>query len=790
MAVMRMVGARVKRVEDPRLITGQSTYVDDVRLVDMLYAAVARSPIAHGRIKSIDTSRAKAAPGVVAVYTARDLRFSGPLPNAWTLAGVHTSRHDPLCVEKVRMVGDPIAFVVAESRYAARDAADLVDADYDELPAVVDVEKALEPGAATIWDNAPGNQAYRVEVGDKAATDAAFRNAYKTVSLRLVNQRLIPNPMETRGVVARWERGPQQLTVWSSSQIPHLLRTNLAAMLELPEHKVRVIVPEVGGGFGSKLNVYGEEALTARAAMLLNRPVKWIESRRESFAATTHGRGQVDYVDLAVDRDGKILGLRAKIIADLGAYAQINTEAIPTLSHLVLSGCYDIPAIYSELIAVYTTLPPTDAYRGAGRPEGVHLVERIVDVAARELGMDPAEFRRKNFIPKEKFPFTSKTGVTYDSGDYAPALDKALQMANYQQLREEQRRVNAGAGGRAAGSPAPEGGEKLMGIGLSSFIELSGFNPSSAGGGIGWESSTVRFEPSGKVTVLAGISPHGQGQETTFAQIIADELGVPFDDVVVVHGDTTTVQYGMGTYGSRGTPVGGAALMKAVDRVREKAKRIAAHLLEAAAEDIVYDQGRLHVRGAPDRTVTIQEIARTAYLQVDKLPQEIEPGLEATATFEPTNFTWPFGTHLAVVEIDRETGDVELKRMIAVDDCGRIISPLLVAGQAHGGIVQGVGQALLEGAQYDANGQPLTGTLMDYALPLAHELPRFEIEHTETPTPVNPLGAKGVAEADTIGATPAVVNAVVDALAQFGVKDVEMPITSEKIWRILSKTEQ
>jgi carbon-monoxide dehydrogenase large subunit len=776
MAVMRMVGARVKRVEDPRLITGQSTYVDDLRLVDLLYGAVVRSPIAHGRIRSIDVSRATAAPGVVAVYTARDLRFDGPLPNAWALAGVHTSRHDPLCLDRVRMVGDPVAFVVAESRYAARDAADLVDVDYEELPAVVDVERALQPGAATIWDNAPNNEAFRTEVGDKAATEAAFRTAARTVSLRLVNQRLIPNPMETRGVVARWERGPQQLTVWSSSQIPHLLRSNLAAMLDLPEHHVRVIVPEVGGGFGCKLNIYAEEALTARAATLLHRPVKWIEDRRESFAATTHGRGQVDYVDLAVDGDGKIVGLRVKIIADLGAYAQINTEVIPTLSNLVLSGCYDIPALYSELIAVYTTLPPTDAYRGAGRPEGVHLVERIVDVAAREVGIDPAEFRRRNFIPKEKFPYTSQAGVDYDSGDYAAALDRALEMAGYDRLRQEQQRVNAG-------------GERLMGIGVASYIEMSGFNPSGSGGGIGWESGTVRFEPSGKVTVLTGISPHGQGQETTFAQIVADELGVPFEDIVVVHGDTATVQYGMGTYGSRGTAVGGAALMRATDRVREKAKRIAAHLLEASVEDVVFDGGRLHVSGVPEKVVTIQEVAKTAYLQVDRLPQEIEPGLEATAAFDPTNFTWPFGTHIAVVEIDRETGDVELKRMIAVDDCGRIISPLLVTGQVHGGLAQGIGQALFEGAQFDENGQPLTGTLMDYALPLASGLPRYETDHTETPTPVNPLGAKGIGEAGTIGATPAVCNAVVDALAHLGVRDVEMPITAEKVWRILQESE-
>jgi carbon-monoxide dehydrogenase large subunit len=775
MAITKMVGARVKRVEDPRLITGQSTYVDDLRMVDMLYMAVARSSIAHGRIKKIDTSAARQVPGVVAVYTAEEIgEFAAPIPNAWNLTGVRVTRKYPLASDKVRLVGDPIAIVIAESRYTARDGADLVEGDYEELPAVVDVEQALEQGGAAVWDNAPGNEAFRTEVGDRDATEAAFKNAHLVASLRIVNQRLIPNPMETRGVVARWEQGPQQLTVWSSSQIPHLLRTNLAAVLALPEHRVRVIVPEVGGGFGCKLNIYGEEILASRASILLKRPVKWIEERRESFASTIHGRGQVDYVDMAVDRDGKILGLRSKIIADLGAYAQVNTEAIPTLSNLVLSGLYDIPAIHSELIAVYTNLPPTDAYRGAGRPEGVHLVERVVDQAARQLGMDPAEFRRKNFIPKDKFPFTTKVGVVYDSGDYEPALDKALALADYKRLREEQKRVNAG-------------GKKLMGIGLSSYIELSGFNPSGAGGGIGWESSTVRFEPSGKVTVLTGVSPHGQGQETTFAQIVADELGVPFDDVSVVHGDTAIVQYGMGTYGSRGTAVGGAALVKAIERVREKARQIAAHLLEASVDDVVYDQGQLRVQGVPGRAITIQEVAATAYLKVDKLPQEIEPGLQATATFDPTNFTWPFGVHCAVVEIDVETGEVELKRMIAVDDCGRIISPLLVAGQVHGGLAQGIGQALFEGAQYDQNGQPLTGTLMDYALPFASELPSYELDHTETPSPVNPLGAKGVGEAGTIGSTPAVANAVVDALAHLGVKDVEMPITSEKIWQIINK---
>jgi len=774
MALKTMVGARVKRTEDPRLITGGATYTDDVRLIDALYGAVARSPIAHGRIKSIDTSKAEKVPGVVAVYTAKTIGdFAAPLPNGWNLTGVRATRRYPLAVDKVRMVGDPIAWVVAESRYAARDGADLVEADYEELPAVVDVEGALKSSTA-IWENAPDNMAYRIEVGDKAATDQAFAGAHKTVSLRIVNQRLVPNPMETRGIVAKWDAGPQQLTVWASSQIPHLLRTNLAAVLALPEHKVRVIVPEVGGGFGCKLNVYGEDILACRTAMLHNQPVKWIEDRRESYFSTIHGRGQVDYVDLAVDQNGKILGLKSRILADLGSYAQINTEAIPTLSNLMLSGCYDIPAIHGELIAVYTTTTPTDAYRGAGRPEAIHLVERIMDTAARELGIDPAEFRRRNFISPDKFPFSSKTGVIYDSGNYEPALDKALQMADYQGLRREQERLR-------------REGKKLLGIGLSTYVEICGIGPSAAMGGIGWESGTVRFEPSGKVTILTGSSPHGQGQETSFAQIAADELGVPMEDITVLHGDTAVVQYGIGTFGSRATVVGGAALLRAIGRVKEKARRVAAHLLEASVDDIVYDQGRLQVRGVPGRAVTIQEVAMTAYLQVHKLPQEIEPGLEATAAYEPTNFTWPFGTHIAVVEIEVETGKVELRRFVGVDDCGRIINPLLVAGQVHGGVVQGIGQALFEGAQYDDNGQLVTGTLMDYAMPIASELCTFECDHTETVSPHNPLGVKGIGEAGTIGSTPAVANAVVDALAHLGVKDIDMPITAEKIWQIINK---
>jgi carbon-monoxide dehydrogenase large subunit len=774
MALMRMVGARVKRVEDPRLITGRSQYTDDVKMVDCAYAAFHRSPIAHGRIKSIDISAAKKVPGVLAVYTHKELgEFAEPVPGGGGITGMQVVRRYPLVNDgKVRQVGDPVALVVAENRYAASDAAQAIEVEYEELPAVVDIEKAADPASEKLYDDWRDNVAYRVEVGDKERVDAAMKSAHKVVSLRINQQRLVGNPMENRACLAKWDPGRQELLVYVSSQAPHLAKTFIATSLGLPEHRVHAIVPEVGGGFGVKIDTYGEEIAVSRASMLLNRPVKWAEERRESFLATVQGRGQVNYVDLAVDKDGKFLALRSRIFADLGAHQQMNTAAVPTLSNLMLTGAYVIPAIHGELVAVMTNTPPTGAYRGAGRPEALYLVERVVDQAARELGIDPADIRRKNFIGSDKFPYDTGLGVSYDSGNYAPALEKALQMADYKGVRAEQ-------------AQARKEGKKLIGIGLSSYVEVCGMGPSAAMGGIGWDSATVRFDPSGKVTVLTGVSPHGQGQETTFAQMIHDELGVPMEDVTVLHGDTQIVQYGIGTFGSRGLAVGGAALTKAIERVREKARRVGAHLLEAPVEDVVYDQGRMHVKGASGRAVTIQEVANACMLSVQKLPQEIEPGLEGTGTFEPTNFTFPFGTHVAVVEIDAETGDLKLRRMIAVDDCGRIMSPLLVAGQVHGGLAQGIGQALFEGAQWDENGQMITGSFMDYAMPFASELPLFELDHTETPSPINPMGAKGVGEAGTIGSTPAVVNAVVDALAHLGIKDVDMPVTSEKVWKIL-----
>lgn len=775
MAISRLVGARVKRVEDPKLITGRGQYTDDVRMLDMLYGYVHRSPVAHARITRIDTSKAKQIPGVVAVYTAEDLgEFAAPVPAGANITGMQLTRRYPLVHDgKVRLVGDAIAFVVAESRAAAKDGSDAIEVDYEELPAVVDVEKALAPDAPRLYDDFTNNIAYQIEVGDKAATDAAFARAHKTVSLRINQQRLVGNPMEMRNAVASWNQGEQKLTVYVSSQAPHLAKTFIAGALGLPEHHVRVIVPDVGGGFGVKIDTYGEEILTARAAILLQRPVKWSEDRREHFVATVQGRGQVNYVEMALGQDGAFLGMRVRIIADLGAFQQMNTAAVPTLSNLMLCGCYDIPALHGELTAVYTNTPPTGAYRGAGRPEALHLLERIVHTAAAELGMDPVEIRRKNFVSPDKFPYTTKGGVTYDSGNYEPALDKALAAIDYTGLRAEQERMR-------------RSGTKLLGIGISTYVEICGMGPSAAMGGIGWDSATVRFDPSGKVTVLTGVSPHGQGQETTFAQMVHDELGVPMEDVQVLHGDTQLIQYGIGTFGSRGLPVGGAALLKAVERVRNKATQVAAHLLEASVDDVVYDQGRMHVKGVPGKAVTIQEVAKACMLEVQKLPQEIEPGLDATATFEPTNFTYPFGTHIVAVEVDTDTGEIALRRVVAIDDVGNIMSPLLVHGQIHGGLAQGIGQALFEGAQWDENGQLVTGSLMDYAMPLASGLCSYELGHTTTPTPVNPMGAKGCGEAGTIGVCPAVVNAVVDALAPYGVKDVDMPITPEKVWRAIN----
>lgn len=800
MATSKYVGQRVKRTEDPRLIKGLAHYVDDIRLPDTLHVCFVRSIYSHARISSIDTSAALAAPGVVAVYTGKDIAGKlGPVPCASALPDLKVPDFRALAGDKVLFVGHPIAAVVATDRYAARDAVDLVMVDYEDLPAVVDVEEAAK-GTTVIHDNFGDNIAYKMSSGE-GDIDAGLAAADHVIKQRILHSRLAPIAMEPRGVLARYFPGEEELTVWSSTQIPHLLRTQLALMIGIPENKLRVITPEVGGGFGSKLNVYGEEALLGWISMQLGKPVKWIETRRENIQATIHGRGQVGYIEIGCKDDGSITGLRYNVFADLGAYHQLLTPAIPTLTGLMLSGAYKIPAIQINITACFTNKMATDAYRGAGRPEATYVVERAMDLVAGELGIDAAEVRRRNFPAANEFPFHTATGLEYDSGDYEAALDRAQQIIDYAKLREDQKKARA------------EG--RLIGIGVSTYVEICALGPSAAMPAGGWESATVRIEPTGKVTILTGASPHGQGQETSFAQIAADELGVDIKDVTVIHGDTGVVQYGIGTFGSRATAVGGTAVLVAIQKLKEKAQKIAAHMLQADASRVSFEGGRYSLQAAtaaaagtsdpvvpvgeapagalpePETngrsSLTIQEIALAAHI-AKEIPPDTEPGLSATYFFEPKNFTFPFGTHIAVVEVDRDTGDIKFLRYVAVDDCGKVINPMLVDGQVHGGIVQSIGQALFEEVVYDEQGQLVTGTLMDYALPRASHVPNFELDRTETPSPVNPLGVKGVGEAGTIGATPAIVGAVVDALAPFGVKHLDMPIRPESVWKIINSS--
>ncbi len=774
MPISKTVGARIKRREDPRLIQGLAQYVDDIKLVDILHVAILRSPYAHARILSINTDTARSHPGVVAVVTGDDIKDKlGTVPCATTdpegFPGMKVPPHYCLAVEKVRLVGEPVVAVVAEDKYIAQDALDLVEVDYDPLDAVTSSEDALAEGAPILHEQFGTNQAFTWSLAG-GNIDAALAEADKVVKQKFVHQRLAPNAIEPRGVLANYEAGDGQLTLWSSTQIPHLLRTQLSVMLGMAENRVRVIAPEVGGGFGSKLNVYAEEGLLGYISRELNRPVKWIEGRRENMMHTIHGRDQTGDVEVAVKNDGTITGLKYTVMADVGAYYQLLTPAIPTLTGLMLCGCYRFQNVAMNLTATFSNKMATDAYRGAGRPEATYLVERIVDCVAHDLNMDPLEVRRKNLIGADEFPFTTGTALAYDSGDYTTALDKAMGMIDYDALRKEQAEL------REQG--------RYLGIGLSTYVEICGMGPSAAMPAGGWESSTVRVDPTGKVTVLTGVSPHGQGQETSFAQMIADGLGVDIDDVKIVHGDTEIVQYGIGTFGSRAMAVGGAALHIAMEKIREKANKIAAHLLEANPQDIVMDDNMYFVQGNPDNALSMADISTTAHVGVN-LPEGLEPGMAETHFFEPSNFTYPFGTHIAVVEVSADTGEIEIKRYIAVDDCGNIINPLLVEGQLHGGIVQGLSQALFEEVVYDEGGQMLSGSFMDYALPRAHHFPRFEMDNTITPSPVNPMGVKGVGEAGTIGSTPCIVNAVVDALKPFGVRHIDMPLRPEKIWRLM-----
>jgi carbon-monoxide dehydrogenase large subunit len=776
----RVFGASVKRSEDPRLITGAASYTDDITLPGMVYAAILRSPYAHARIESVHTDAARRAPGVLAVYTGADASAKlNPVPCAWVVpnSDAKAVAHPAIAVDTVRYVGDAVAVVVAESRYQAEDALELIQVDYEVLPVVVDPKAATEAGAPQLHADAPGNIAFHWLVfgGD---VDRAFREADVIVKDRIRQPRLIPNAMEPRSAIAQWLGPMGELTLWSTSQNPHIARFLMSLVTGVPEHKIRVIAPEIGGGFGSKLPMYPDEVIAVFCAMQLKRPVKWTETRIENFQATIHGRDHVQEVELAAMRDGTITGLRATVWAGMGAYLSTASTGVPTILHgLMYSGTYDIPNIRGDVYGVFTNTTPVDTYRGAGRPEATFLVERMVDLLANELGMDPVELRRKNFIAKgERFEnHTVATGLTYDSGHYGPALDKALAMAGYADLRREQERL------RRQG--------RYLGIGVTCYSEICGLGPSEVAGAVGfggglWDSAIIRFHPLGKVNVMTGTAPHGQGEETTFAQIVADELGVDVRDVEVLHGDTDNTPMGWGTYGSRTTAVGGGAVALGVRKIKEKAKIIAAHLLEAAVEDLEFQDGKFFVRGSPDRAKTIQDVALMANTAWN-MPQGVEPGLEASAFYDPANFVYPFGTHIAVVEVSAETGQVELKRYIAVDDCGPRINPMIVEGQVHGGVIQGIGPALWEAAVYDENGQLLTGSLMDYPVPKAHLFPPIETDHTETPSPHNPMGVKGVGETGTIASTVTVYNAVMDALKPFGVRGLDMPLTPEKIWQAI-----
>jgi carbon-monoxide dehydrogenase large subunit len=785
MAVANSVfGASIKRREDPRLITGKGSFLDDVRLPGMLHVAVLRSAHAHARIKRIDYGKALGIPGVEAVVTGADFADVNPLPCAMPAGGVENKIATPrvLATDRVRHLGEGVAAVVASDPYTAHVALELIEVEYEPLPAVVDAEQALQPGAPQLHDDIPSNLVYHWTAGDEDATNAAFQQAEVEVHHRLRNQRLIPNAIEPRGAVGLYDPGADSYTLWATSQAPHVHRILVAAfVLGIPEHKLRVITPlDMGGGFGSKIFTYTDMPLVLVLARKLGRPVKWVETRRENYLATTHGRDMIHDIDVAAKRDGTVLGLRVRAIANVGAYlSTISPGVIATLYGRMVSGPYRIPAIWSEIRAVYTNTALVDAYRGAGRPEATYLLERTMDLLAHELGMDAAEVRRKNFIPPDAFPYTPpKLGMLpYDTGNYAQTLQKALEVVGYQELRREQEE------GRKQG--------RLVGVGLSSYVEVCGVAPSAwiqkeGWGGPLWESAQIRVHATGKVQLVIGTLPHGQGHETTMAQVVAHELRIPMEDIEVLHGDTAGQAFGLGTYGSRSAAVGGAAVSLCAAKIREKVLRIGAHLLEVAPDDVEYRDGKVQVKGAPEQAKAFGDITLQAWLG-SNLPSGEEPGLEASTFFDPPDCTFPFGTHAAVVEIDPETGQVNLRRYVAVDDVGPVINPMIVDGQVHGGIAQGVAQALFEGAVYGENGELMSGSMMDYAIPKASDLPIYETQRTVTPSPVNVLGVKGAGETGTIASTPAVVNAVVDALQPLGITNLDIPVTAERVWRAIQQ---
>jgi aerobic carbon-monoxide dehydrogenase large subunit len=770
------IGNARKRSEDARLVTGRTQWTDNIQLPGACHVAFLRSPHAHARITNVDTSQAMSRPGVIAAFSGQDFADEqGSLPCAWTVTeDMKLPDHPPMAVSEVRYVGEPVACVVARDRYAAADALEAIDVDYAPLPVVLDMEQAVADGSPQVHEDLGTNASYRwvFEGGD---IDAALRDAPVTIERRYVQQRLIPTAMEPRSVLCAPEG--DGFTLWSATQIPHILRLMLATVTEIPEHKIRVIAPDVGGGFGSKLQVYGEEVLALLLARRLRRPIKWTESRSEGNMAVHHGRDQIQRLTLAAERDGRIRGLKVDLLADMGAYLMLVTPGIPLLGAFMFNGIYKMDAYSFTCTGVFTNKTPTDAYRGAGRPEATYAIERLMDELAAELNLDPLEVRRRNWIKHEEFPYDTIAGLTYDSGNYEAATERALALFEYDKLRAEQ------ADRRERRDPVQ------LGIGVSTFTEMCGLAPSRVLGSLsygagGWEHASVRILPSGKVEVVTGSSAHGQGHETAWAQITADRLGIPFDDIRVLHGDTSISPKGMDTYGSRSLAVGGIALVNACDKVVDKARRLAAHLLEAAEQDLEFAGGRFSVRGVRDQAKTLQEVALAAFAAHD-LPDGVEPSLDSDATYDPDNFSFPHGTHLCAVEVDTETGFVKIRSYVAVDDIGSVVNPLIVEGQVHGGLAQGIAQALYEEAVYDADGNLTTTTMSDYLIPAASDLPEFTTDRTETPATSNPLGVKGVGEAGTIASTPAVVNAIVDALRHYGVNDVPMPCTPERVWHAL-----
>ncbi|WP_144185065.1 xanthine dehydrogenase family protein molybdopterin-binding subunit [Elioraea rosea] len=779
------IGASVKRREDLRFLSGRGNYTDDINRPGQLHAVIVRSPHPHARITAIDTAAARAAPGVAAVFVGEDMAAEniGGLPCGWQVKNKDGSPmaeppHPVLAIGKVRHVGDPVAVVIAETKAQARDAAELVSVTYEELKGAPTLEAALKPGAPAVHDDVPGNVCYDWHLGDKDATDAAFAGAHKVARLELVNNRLIPNAMEPRAAVGEYDTMSGEYTLYTTSQNPHVIRLLMGAfVLHIPEHKLRVVAPDVGGGFGSKIYHYAEEAIVTWASAKVKRPVKWTAERTESFMSDAHGRDHVTVAEMAMDANGKFLGLRVRTLANMGAYLSTFAPCVPTyLYATLLAGTYTTPAIYAEVKAVFTNSVPVDAYRGAGRPEATFLLERLVDQCAIEMGLDRVEIRKRNFIPSSAFPYQTPVALQYDSGDYGATLEACLKAADWAGF--EARRAEAKARG------------KLRGIGISTYLEACGIAPSAVVGSLGaraglYEVANIRVNPTGSITVFTGTHSHGQGHETTFAQLMADKFGIPMDQIEIVHGDTARIPFGMGTYGSRSLAVGGSAMVKAADKIIAKGKKIAAHLLEADAADIEFKDGRFQVAGT-DRAKALAEISLTAYVPHNYPIEELEPGLEETAFYDPKNFTFPGGCHIAEVEIDPDTGVTHVVNFTAVDDVGRVINPMIVEGQIQGGVAQGIGQALLETCVYDEDGQLISGSMMDYTMPRADDLPNISVGTAITLCTHNPLGVKGCGEVGAIGSPPAVIGAVVDALKDHGVRHIDMPATPQKVWGIIN----